>query len=90
MKKFLAITAASAAATLTLGAFAAAPAMAKPCRFHDNPPACRARRQMRHLWRQNRELRQELRYQNGVNGPGWGAVYAPGFGGGGRGVMIRF
>ena len=77
MKKILAITAAAAAATVTFGGLAAAPAMASPCRFHANPAACRERRQIRHF-------RQELGFRPIANGPGWGDyVHGPYFGGGG-------
>ena len=93
MKKAFALTGVAAAATLTIGGLVAAlpePAMASQRRRHHLPAPVRAQRHFRHHHRQNRGASQVLRYQNVVNGPGWGAVFGPGYGGGRGGLMIRF
>ena len=93
MKKALALTGVAAAATLTIGGLTAAvpePAMAGQRRRHHQPAAVRTHRHVRHHHRHNRGAGQVLRYQNVVNGPGWGVVFGPGYGGGPGGLMIRF
>lgn len=92
MKQALALTGVAAAASLTIAGLTAAipePAMAGQRRRHHHPAAVRTHRHLRHHHNHNRGG-QVLRYQNVVNGPGWGAVFGPGYGGGRGGLMIRF
>ena len=60
-------TKATAAAGLLIGItlLAGSPAMAAtPCHNHNNPAACRARRDAHRMRQENRALRQNIRVQN--------------------------